>query len=177
MKRALSGEEVAEWLNFRWLLIYGRECFYWWSQKGYINDEITSDLSFVYSFVGDLLVASKNETEYLEPLSILFSKLSEYGLCIKVKKCQFFKSVIEFLRFKQSAHGIEPLPERVKCILEFPQPTTLTQLRHYLGFFNFYRRCIPKAANILEPLDNFLGGLKNKKKYLRSNSRSSTEQL
>ncbi|KAF8793544.1 Transposon Ty3-I Gag-Pol polyprotein like [Argiope bruennichi] len=51
-----------------------------------------------------------------------------------------------------SREGIKPLSDRVKCILEFPQPTTLTQLRRYLGLFNFYRRCIPKAADILEPI-------------------------
>ncbi|GFW49668.1 transposon Ty3-I Gag-Pol polyprotein [Trichonephila clavipes] len=91
----------------------------------------------------------------------------EYGLCINVEKCQFGQSTIEFLGFKLSGEGIEPLLDRVKCILEFPQPTTLTQLRRYLGIFNFYRRCIPKAADILEPLVKFLEGHKNRKKHPR----------
>ncbi|GBN39187.1 hypothetical protein AVEN_134456-1, partial [Araneus ventricosus] len=42
--------------------------------------------------------------------------------------------------------------------------------------FNFYRRCIPKAADILEALVKFLEGHKNKKKHPRSNAHSS-EQL
>ncbi|GFU72113.1 hypothetical protein TNCV_3858851 [Trichonephila clavipes] len=113
-------------------------------------DEVTRDLPFVYAFVDDLLVASDNEPQHLEHLEILFSNIKEYGLCINVEKCQFGQSTIEFLGFKLSGEGIEPLPDRVKCILEFPQPTTLTQLRRYLGIFNFYRRCIPKAADILE---------------------------
>ncbi|GFV25523.1 hypothetical protein TNCV_1147931 [Trichonephila clavipes] len=131
-------------------------------------DEVTRDLPFVYAFVDDLLVASDNEPQHLEHLEILFSKLKEYGLCINVEKCQFGQSTIEFLGFKLSGEGIEPLPDRVKCILEFPQPTTLTQLRRYLGIFNFYRRCIPKAADILEPLVKFLEGHKNRKKHPRS---------
>ncbi|GFV60663.1 hypothetical protein TNCV_788291 [Trichonephila clavipes] len=109
-------------------------------------DEVTRDLPFVYAFVDDLLVASDNEPQHLEHLEILFSKLKAYGLCINVEKCQFGQSTIEFLGFKLSGEGIEPLPDRVKCILEFPQPTTLTQLRRYLGIFNFYRRCIPKSC-------------------------------
>ncbi|GFU75342.1 hypothetical protein TNCV_3510271 [Trichonephila clavipes] len=95
-------------------------------------DEVTRDLPFVYAFVDDLLVASDNEPQHLEHLEILFSKLKEYGLCISVEKCQFGQSTFEFLGFKLSGEGIEPLPDRVKCILEFPQPTTLTQLRRYL---------------------------------------------
>ncbi|GFS62546.1 transposon Ty3-I Gag-Pol polyprotein [Nephila pilipes] len=52
-------------------------------------DEFTRDLPFVYAFVDDLLVASQNETEHLniKHLSLLFSKLLEYGLCINVEKC------------------------------------------------------------------------------------------
>ncbi|GFU77521.1 transposon Tf2-9 polyprotein [Trichonephila clavipes] len=76
-------------------------------------DEVTRDLPFVYAFVDDLLVASDNEPQHLEHLEILFSKLKEYGLCINVEKCQFGQSTIEFLGFKLSGEGIEPLPDRV----------------------------------------------------------------
>ncbi|GFS73100.1 retrovirus-related Pol polyprotein from transposon 17.6 [Nephila pilipes] len=78
---------------------------------------------------------------------------------------------------KLLAQGIEPLSDRVKCILEIPQPTTLTQLRHCLGLFNFYRFCISKDADILKSLAKFFEGLKNKKKHPRFNVRNSTEQL
>ncbi|GFY29403.1 retrovirus-related Pol polyprotein from transposon 412 [Trichonephila clavipes] len=63
--------------------------------------------------------------------------------------------------FKVSESGIEPLSDRVDCILNFPQPTTLTQLRRFLGLFNFYRRFVPKAAHLLAPLNKFLEVIKN----------------
>ncbi|GFT35367.1 transposon Ty3-G Gag-Pol polyprotein [Trichonephila clavipes] len=66
--------------------------------------------------------------------------------------------------FKVSESGIEHLSDRVDCILNFPQPTTLTQLRRFLGLFNFYRRFVPKAAHLLAPLNKFLEGIKNFKK-------------
>ncbi|GFW70203.1 transposon Ty3-I Gag-Pol polyprotein [Trichonephila clavipes] len=55
-------------------------------------------------------------------------------------------------------------PDKVKCITEFPKPSTLTQLRRFLGLFNFYRCFIPKAAHLLAPLIQFLEGHKNKRK-------------
>ncbi|GFS51172.1 retrovirus-related Pol polyprotein from transposon 17.6 [Trichonephila clavipes] len=45
------------------------------------------------------------------------------------------------------------------------------------SIFNFYRRCIPKAADILEPLVKFLEGHKNRKKHPRSNANNPSEQL
>lgn len=127
-------------------------------------DEVTRDLTGVFAFVDNILIASKNPQEHYEHLKALFKKLQEYGLSINVSKCTFGVSSIDFLGFHLSEKGIEPLPDKVKCILEFPKPTTLTQLRRFLGVINFYRCFIPKAAHILAPLVQFLQGHQNRKK-------------
>ncbi|GFW16762.1 hypothetical protein TNCV_1639981 [Trichonephila clavipes] len=124
-------------------------------------DEVLRNLPFVFTFVDDILVASSSPEEHLQ---ILFTRLQQYGLSLKPSKCIFGVTSIKFLGFKVSESGIEPLSDRVDCILNFPQPTTLTQLRRFLGLFNFYRRFVPKAAHLLAPLNKFLEGIKNFKK-------------
>ncbi|GFW97118.1 hypothetical protein TNCV_2697401 [Trichonephila clavipes] len=127
-------------------------------------DEVLRNLPFVFAFVDDILVASSSPEEHLQHLEILFTRLQQYGLSLKPSKCIFGVTSIKFLGFKVSESGIEPLSDRVDCILNFPQPTTLTQLRRFLGLFNFYRRFVPKAAHLLAPLNKFLEGIKNFKK-------------
>ncbi|GFS77077.1 hypothetical protein TNCV_3757121 [Trichonephila clavipes] len=127
-------------------------------------DEVLRNLPFVFAFVDDILVASSSPEEHLQHLQILFTRLQQYGLSLKPSKCIFGVTTIKFLGFKVSESGIEPLSDRVDCILNFPQPTTLTQLRRFLGLFNFYRRFVPKAAHLLAPLNKFLEGIKNFKK-------------
>ncbi|GFT78508.1 hypothetical protein TNCV_3494931 [Trichonephila clavipes] len=127
-------------------------------------DEVLRNLPFVFAFVDDILVASSSPEEHLQHLQILFTRLQQYGLSLKPSKCIFGVTTIQFLGFKVSESGIEPLSDRVDCILNFPQPTTLTQLRRFLGLFNFYRRFVPKAAHLLAPLNKFLEGIKNFKK-------------
>ncbi|GBM95404.1 Retrovirus-related Pol polyprotein from transposon opus [Araneus ventricosus] len=139
-------------------------------------DEVTRGLPGVYAFVDDILIASKNHEDHYQYLKTLFSRLDEYGLCINVSKCIFATSTIDFLGFNLSENGIKPLPDKVKCILDFPKPDTLTQLRRFLGMFNFYRCFIPKAAHILAPIVQFLEGHTNKKKS-HSSVRKSFEQL
>ncbi|GFX34249.1 hypothetical protein TNCV_3225991 [Trichonephila clavipes] len=124
-------------------------------------DEVLRNLPFVFAFVDDILVASSSPEEHLQHLQILFTRLQQYGLSLKPSKCIFGVTSIKFLGFKVSESGIEPLSDRVDCILNFPQPTTLTQLRRFLGLFNFYRRFVPKAAHLLAPLNKFLEGIKN----------------
>ncbi|GBM54870.1 Transposon Tf2-9 polyprotein, partial [Araneus ventricosus] len=130
----------------------------------------------VYAFVDDILIASKNPEQHFQHLKTLFARLDEYGLCINVSKRIFGTSTIDFLGFNLSENGIKPLPDKVKCILDFPKPDTLTQLQRFLGLFNFYRCFIPKAAHILAPIVQFLEGHTNKKKS-RSSVCKSSEQL
>lgn len=46
--------------------------------------------------------------------------------------------------------------EKVKAILNFPKPKTVSDLRRFLGMINFYRRCLRHAAHIQAPLLVFL---------------------
>ncbi|GIX68418.1 retrovirus-related Pol polyprotein from transposon 17.6 [Caerostris darwini] len=57
----------------------------------------------------------------------------------------------------------EPFRDRVKVIQNFARPQTITQLRKFLGLYNFYRLFISKASHILAPLARFLEGFANKK--------------
>ena len=52
--------------------------------------------------------------------------------------------------------GIHPTKEKVQAIVEAPAPTNVTQLRAFLGLLNFYRRFLPQASSMLEPLNRLL---------------------
>ena len=55
---------------------------------------------------------------------------------------------------------MKPLADRVRAINEAPLPANIKALRGYLGTINFYRRFIPEAAKILQPLNDLLQGAK-----------------
>ena len=126
-------------------------------------DEVTLGLDFIHTYLDDVLIASKSEEEHVEHLNKLFKRLSDYGLTINPSKCKFGQTQIEFLGHLVSADGIKPLPSRVQGIREFPQPTTRTQLRRFIGMANFYRRFLPKLSNTLAPLFNVLNSAKKQK--------------
>ncbi|XP_065052942.1 uncharacterized protein LOC135682132 [Rhopilema esculentum] len=119
-------------------------------------DEVLRGLNFVYAYIDDLLIASSTESDHLQHLEILFSRLSEYGVIINPVKCVFGVPSLDFLGHRISADGISPLPAKVKAIQEFPIPTSLRKLREFLGLINFYRRFVPHCATILPPLTDLL---------------------
>nr|XP_021204760.2 uncharacterized protein LOC101740309 isoform X1 [Bombyx mori] len=125
-------------------------------------DEMLKDLPFCYGFLDDILLASPDETSHLQHLRQLFQCLAEYGMLINTNKCEFGKACITFLGHEVSAEGIKPLPEKVQAIMNYPPPTTVKELRRFLGMYNFYRRFVPNAAKFQSPLNDILAGPKTK---------------
>ncbi|XP_042242139.1 uncharacterized protein LOC121879556, partial [Homarus americanus] len=74
-------------------------------------------------------------------------------------KCVFMASSIDILSHRVSLSGIQPQPQKVTAIKEFPKPETTKKLRKFLGLVNYYNRFIAQAANILAPLHDLLRGL------------------
>lgn len=78
-----------------------------------MTDSVLGDLSFIFVYLDDILIASKSEVDHLQHLKILFDRLSENGLILNGKKCEFGQTAIPFLGHHISSQGIEPLPDRV----------------------------------------------------------------
>ncbi|GFX94038.1 transposon Tf2-9 polyprotein [Trichonephila clavipes] len=112
-------------------------------------------LDFRFSYIDDILVASKDEAQHVSHLKQTFQRLQDNGLVIKVAKCQFLQTEIDFLGHRISVNGIEPSKERIRVIY-FKLPETVKELRRYLGVINFYHRFIPNAAENQAVLSNYL---------------------
>ncbi len=68
-------------------------------------DRILAGLSFVFCYLDDIIIASRDEQEHLEHLREVFSRLREAGLVINAEKCVFAATTVEFLGHKVSAAG------------------------------------------------------------------------
>ena len=76
-------------------------------------DEVLRDLDFVYGYIDDLLVFSRDSKQHKQHLRMLFTRLSKYGMIRNPTKCIFGVKELQFLGHKISPSGISPLPERV----------------------------------------------------------------
>nr|VZI04315.1 unnamed protein product [Spirometra erinaceieuropaei] len=119
-------------------------------------DEILRGLPFAYAYIDDILVTGSSAEEHASHLRLIFDRFQQHGLQLNVDKCVFGVNSLDFLGHHVDQHGITPLTEKVQCILSFPVPNTLTQLRRFIGLINYYRRFIPHCAAILAPLTDLL---------------------
>lgn len=109
-------------------------------------DQIFRDLDFAVVYIDDICIASSNEEEHKRHLDIVFERLQQHGLKIKVSKCVFAQTEINFLGHRITKDGVSPTKEKVEAILNFNKPALTCDLRRFIALLNFYRRFLPDAA-------------------------------
>jgi len=116
-------------------------------------DIVLRDLLFYFGYLDDILIFSHSETEHREHLNSVVQRFSDYGIVINQKKCVLGVSEVTFLGYVVSSSGCCPIPDKVNAIQTFPRPSTVRQLRQFLGMQNFYRRHLSHSAAIQSPLN------------------------
>ena len=123
-----------------------------------LMDSMCRGLGFVFVYLDDILVASRDAAEHRAHLAALFTRLQDHGLVLNVAKCVFAQPSLRFLGHLVSANGISPALDNVKAIRDFPLPATIKKLVEFNGMVNFYHRFLPRAAHLMSPLYNAVAG-------------------
>ena len=94
---------------------------------------------FVVVFIDDILVYSKNKEEHAQHLRVVLDRLREHQLYAKFSKCDFWLKEVPFLGHVLSSEGVAVDPGKVKDVLNWKPPTTVHEVRSFLGLAGYYR--------------------------------------
>ena len=116
-------------------------------------------------YLDDIIIYSDTVDEHLKRVELVLSRLQNYGLKVKPTKCSFFKTEVKYLgHLVVAGEGVKPDPDKVDVVKDWPQPTTVTQLRSFLGFTGFFRKFIRQYSVVASPLFAYLKGTSTKGK-------------
>ena len=82
----------------------------------------------------DVIIFGKTQKELLDRHDLVLKRLHEFGLKVKPSKCVLFRTEIKFLGHLVSAAGVQPFPDKVSAISDWPTPHCLRDVRAFMDW-------------------------------------------
>ncbi|KAL0549288.1 hypothetical protein IC582_013769 [Cucumis melo] len=108
--------------------------------------------TFVIVFIDDILIYSKTEAEHEEHLRIVLQTLRDNKLYAKFSKCEFWLKQVSFLGHVVSKAGVSVDPAKIEAVTGWTRPSTVSEVRSFLGLAGYYRRFVENFSRIATPL-------------------------
>ena len=89
------------------------------------------NMKICFIYLDDLII-SKTFDEHMYHLEMVFQRLQEANLKSSTKKCVFLKKKVKFVGHIVSDDGIEPDPDKIEVVVNWPKPDNPEKVRQFL---------------------------------------------
>jgi len=103
-------------------------------------------------YLDDVLIFGSTFDEHLQRLKQVLERIRAANLKLKPEKCSLMQAEVPFLGHIVSKDGVQPNPENISKVMQWPEPTNVTEVRQFLGLCSYYRRFIKDFAVVAKPL-------------------------
>jgi hypothetical protein len=86
----------------------------------------------------------------------VLQRLQDHNLFLKPEKCSFEQEKVKFLGMIIEKGKVSMDPVKVEGVKKWPTPTCVKDIQAFMGFENFYQRCILGFSNITRPMNDLL---------------------
>ena len=117
-------------------------------------DRVLHGLIGVCCFVhiADIIIYSRDAEEHAHHFKFVMDRLRQAGLKVKLDECGIAHTEDNLLGYIIGTDGITSDPEKTRAIATMTAPTSVTEVRRFLGMTGYYRRTIPDFVKIAAPL-------------------------
>ena len=103
-------------------------------------------------YMDDLVIGATSEEDEEQKVCLVLQHFCNLRLSLKLSKCEFSKTEVEFLGMVVGSGCIHMDPAKLSAIASWPPLKTVKAVHSFLSFCNFYRKFIPGFSNTVAPL-------------------------
>ena len=104
----------------------------------------------------DDILRSVSLADHFALIEEVFNLLHEAGYWVHFKKSMFCMAEVEFLGAMVGRSGIRPAPSKIKAVRELEMPSTVGEVRAFLGLAGYLRGFVPDFSSLTAPITDFL---------------------
>ena len=99
-------------------------------------------------FLDDLLIHADTLDELGQKTIKVLDRLRHFNLKLDPDKCVFGAKEVSHLGFLISGDGLRPDPRKLEALTSWKVPTTVREVKSFIGFAGYYRRHVAKFSQI-----------------------------
>ena len=103
-------------------------------------------------YLDDVISFGTSIPEALARLEEVLSRLSDFELQLKAKKCTFMQTEVAFLGHIVGRTGLACDPEKISAVGNWHAPDKVKAVPQFVGFVGYYRRFAKDFAGLAKPL-------------------------
>jgi hypothetical protein len=105
------------------------------------QDLITEGVISIY--LDDILIFTNSLEEHRWITRLVLDHMCDHKLYLRLEKCEFEKTRIEYLSVIISHNKVEMDPVKIAGVADWPTPSNKKEVQSFISFINFYQRFIP----------------------------------
>ena len=119
-------------------------------------DDNFSDIPGMLAVHDDIIIAGADGESHDTALKHVLDRARARNITFNQSKIQLRVDKVKYLRSIVSAEGFRPDPDKIKAIVDMPQPQNKQDLQRLLGMDNYLSQYIPNMSEITAPLHSLL---------------------
>ncbi|GBN93928.1 Retrovirus-related Pol polyprotein from transposon 17.6 [Araneus ventricosus] len=114
--------------------------------------------TFAVPYLDDIAIFTDSWEDHLKHVDEVLKRIGNAQLTIKPSKCKFVQNQTKYLGHIVGGRVRSPAEAKIKAVMDFPTPTTKTQIRAFLGLAGYYAHYVKNLSLIAAQLTQLLKG-------------------